>query len=184
MLREDEGDRRLRWCLCCLVAYPPYKCSGRHDGGPDRISKETIVTPIELSTRRRVTGLTSDEFARLFVAVEKEVNGENAQWDADDVESWEIIGPPATADQHLRDALGSANEFVATLADQIYRAAMTVDEAVGITAYSDNLTFWAEHPGFGGMPYALWNFAALQAIEWIRKETGVICELETKQPLI
>lgn len=105
------------------------------------------MTPIELSTRRRVTGLTSDEFARLFVTVEREVDGENAQWDADDVESWEIIGPPATADQHLRDALGAANEFVATLADQIYRAVMPVDEAVGITAYSDNLTFWAEHPG-------------------------------------
>ena len=34
------------------------------------------MTPIELSTRRRVTGLTSDEFARLFVSLQREVDGE------------------------------------------------------------------------------------------------------------
>ncbi|PST49829.1 hypothetical protein COO72_00950 [Bifidobacterium callitrichos] len=141
------------------------------------------MTPIELSTRRRVTGLTSDEFARLFVTIENKVNGENAQWDAADVESWEIVGPPVTADQHLVDTLGAANEFVATLADQIYRATMPVTADTRLVAYGDNLTFWAEHPGFGGMPYALWNIAALQAAEWIRKETGVIWELEARHPL-
>ena len=36
------------------------------------------MTPIELSTRRRVTGLTSDEFARLFVSLQREVDGEAA----------------------------------------------------------------------------------------------------------
>ena len=40
------------------------------------------MTPIELSTRRRVTGLTSDEFARLFVSLQREVDGEAAQWSA------------------------------------------------------------------------------------------------------
>lgn len=42
------------------------------------------MTPIELSTRRRVTGLTSDEFARLFVSLQREVDGEAAQWSATD----------------------------------------------------------------------------------------------------
>lgn len=142
------------------------------------------MTPIELSTRRRVTGLTSDEFARLFVTIERKVDGENVHWDAADVESWEIVGPPPTADQHLIDTLGAAQEFVATLADQLYRAAMPASEGDTLTAYSDNLTFWAEHPNFGGMPYALWNFAALQASEWIRKETGIICELDARRPLV
>ena len=36
------------------------------------------MTPIELSTRRRVSGLTSDEFARLFVSLQREVDGEAA----------------------------------------------------------------------------------------------------------
>ena len=36
------------------------------------------MTPIELSTRRRVTGLTSDEFARLFVSLQREADGEAA----------------------------------------------------------------------------------------------------------
>ena len=40
------------------------------------------MTPIELSTRRRVTGLTSDEFARLFVSLQREVDGEAAHWSA------------------------------------------------------------------------------------------------------
>lgn len=59
------------------------------------------MTPIELSTRRRVTGLTSDEFARLFVSLQREVDGEAAHWSATDVESWELVGPPVTAEQHL-----------------------------------------------------------------------------------
>lgn len=46
------------------------------------------MTPIELSTRRRVTGLTSDEFARLFVSLQREVEGEAARWSATDVEAW------------------------------------------------------------------------------------------------
>ena len=54
------------------------------------------MTPIELSTRRRVTGLTSDEFARLFVSLQREVDGEAAQWSATDVESWELVGPPVS----------------------------------------------------------------------------------------
>ena len=56
------------------------------------------MTPIELSTRRRVTGLTSDEFARLFVSLQREVDGEAAHWSATDVESWELVGPPVTAE--------------------------------------------------------------------------------------
>ena len=75
------------------------------------------MTPIELSTRRRVTGLTSDEFARLFVSLQREVDGEAAHWSATDVESWELVGPPVTAEQHLIDTFAAANEFVATLAD-------------------------------------------------------------------
>lgn len=142
------------------------------------------MTPIELSTRRRITGLTSSEFAKLFVAIESKVDGENIQWDAADVESWEIVGPPATADQHLMDTLGAAQEFVATLAHQLHQSAMPVTEGTRLIAYSDNLTFWAEHPSLGGMPYALWNFATLQAAEWIRKETGIICELDARQPLV
>lgn len=141
------------------------------------------MTPIELSTRRRVTGLTSDEFARLFVAIEGRVGGENTQWDAADVESWEIIGPPATADQHLTDTLAAAHEFVTTLANQLHKAAMPVKDGDRLTAYGDNLTFWAEHPNLGGMPCALWNIAALQTAERIRKETGIICELEARHPL-
>ena len=74
------------------------------------------MTPIELSTRRRVTGLTSDEFARLFVSLQREVDGEAAHWSATDVESWELVGPPVTAEQHLIDTFAAANEFVATLA--------------------------------------------------------------------
>ena len=78
------------------------------------------MTPIELSTRRRVTGLTSDEFARLFVSLQREVDGEAAHWSATDVESWELVGPPVTAEQHLIDTFAAANEFVATLADRLY----------------------------------------------------------------
>lgn len=82
------------------------------------------MTPIELSTRRRVTGLTSDEFARLFVSLQREVDGEAAHWSATDVESWELVGPPVTAEQHLIDTFAAANEFVATLADRLYHTIM------------------------------------------------------------
>ena len=82
------------------------------------------MTPIELSTRRRVTGLTSDEFARLFVSLQREVDGEAAQWSATDVESWELVGPPVTAEQHLIDTFAAANEFVSTLADRLYHTIM------------------------------------------------------------
>lgn len=84
------------------------------------------MTPIELSTRRRVTGLTSDEFARLFVSLQREVDGEAAQWSATDVESWELVGPPVTAEQHLIDTFAAANEFVSTLADRLYHTIMPV----------------------------------------------------------
>ena len=87
------------------------------------------MTPIELSTRRRVTGLTSDEFARLFVSLQREVDGEAAHWSATDVESWELVGPPVTAEQHLIDTFAAANEFVATLADRLYHTIMPVTEA-------------------------------------------------------
>lgn len=100
------------------------------------------MTPIELSTRRRVTGLTSDEFARLFVSLQREVDGEAAQWSATDVESWELVGPPVTAEQHLIDTFAAANEFVSTLADRLYRTIMPVTEDSVITAYSDDITFW------------------------------------------
>ena len=62
------------------------------------------MTPIELSTRRRVTGLTSDEFARLFVSLQREVDGEAAHWSATDVESWELVGPP-TAKNGYQESL-------------------------------------------------------------------------------
>ena len=127
------------------------------------------MTPIELSTRRRVTGLTSDEFARLFVSLQREVDGEAAHWSATDVESWELVGPPVTAEQHLIDTFAAANEFT--------------EESV-ITAYADDLTFWASHPDLGGVPCALWNIAALQAAEWVRKETGIACELDVREPLV
>lgn len=104
------------------------------------------MTPIELSTRRRVTGLTSDEFARLFVSLQREVDGEAAHWSATDVESWELVGPPVTAEQHLIDTFAAANEFVATLADRLYHTIMPVTEESVITAYADDLTFWASHP--------------------------------------
>ena len=124
------------------------------------------MTPIELSTRRRVTGLTSDEFARLFVSLQREVDGEAAHWSATDVESWELVGPPVTAEQHL------------------YHTIMPVTEESVITAYADDLTFWASHPDLGGVPCALWNIAALQAAEWARKETGIACELDVREPLV
>lgn len=66
------------------------------------------MTPIELSTRRRVTGLTSDEFARLFVSLQREVEGEAARWCATDVEAWELVGPPVTAERHLIDTFAMA----------------------------------------------------------------------------
>ena len=125
------------------------------------------MTPIELSTRRRVTGLTSDEFARLFVSLQREVDG-----------------PPVTAEQHLIDTFAAANEFVATLADRLYHTIMPVTEESVITAYADDLTFWASHPDLGGVPCALWNIAALQAAEWARKETGIACELDVREPLV
>ena len=118
------------------------------------------MTPIELSTRRRVTGLTSDEFARLFVSLQREVDGEAAQWSATDVESWELVGPPVTAEQHLIDTFAAANEFVSTLADRLYHTIMPVTEDSVITAYSDDITFWGSHPDFGGVPHALWNIIA------------------------
>ena len=99
------------------------------------------MTPIELSTRRRVTGLTSDEFARLFVSLQREV-------------------------------------------DRLYHTIMPVTEESVITAYADDLTFWASHPDLGGVPCALWNIAALQAAEWARKETGIACELDVREPLV
>ena len=120
------------------------------------------MTPIELSTRRRVTGLTSDEFARLFVSLQREVDGEAAQWSATDVESWELVGPPVTAEQHLIDTFAAANEFVSTLADRLYHTIMPVTEDSVITAYSDDITFWGSHPDLGGVPHALWNIAALR----------------------
>ena len=98
------------------------------------------MTPIELSTRRRVTGLTSDEFARLFVSLQREVDGEAAHWSATDVESWELVGPPVTAEQHLIDTFAMANEFVATLADRLYHTIMPVTEGSVITAYVDDLS--------------------------------------------
>lgn len=97
------------------------------------------MTPIELSTRRRVTGLTSDEFARLFVSLQRDVDGEAAHWSATDVESWELVGPPVTAEQHLIDTFAAANEFVATLADRLYHTIMPVTEESVITAYADDL---------------------------------------------
>ena len=127
------------------------------------------MTPIELSTRRRVTGLTSDEFARQFVSLQREVDGE---------------APPVTAEQHLIDTFAAANEFVATLADRLYHTIMPVTEESVITAYADDLTFWASHPDLGGVPCALWNIAALQAAEWARKETGIACELDVREPLV
>ncbi|NMM97302.1 hypothetical protein [Bifidobacterium olomucense] len=142
------------------------------------------MTPIELATRRRVTGLTSAEFAKLFVTLERQVDGESAHWDASDVESWEIVGPPVVAEQHLNDAFAAANEFVATLAKRLYRAAMPAKEGAVLTAFPDDLTFWSAQPDFGGIPHALWNIAALQAAEWIRQETGVICELHAREPLV
>lgn len=147
------------------------------------------MTPIELATRRRVTGLTSGEFAKLFVTLERKVDGESAHWDASDVESWEIVGPPVTAEAHLNETFAAANEFVATLARRLYRTVMPAgegapEEGTTITAFPDDLTFWAMQPDFGGIPHALWNIAALQAAEWIRKETGVICELHAHEPLV
>lgn len=142
------------------------------------------MTPIELSTRRRVTGLTSDEFARLFVSLQREVDGEAAQWSATDVESWELVCPPVTAEQHLIDTFAAANEFVSTLADRLYHTIMPVTEDSLITAYSDDITLWGSHPDLGGVPHALWNIAALQAAEWARKETGITCELDVRKPLV
>lgn len=69
------------------------------------------MTPIELSTRRRVTGLTSDEFARLSVSLQREVDGEAAHWSATDVESWELVGPPVTAEQHLIDTFAAGQRI-------------------------------------------------------------------------
>ncbi|MBT1182197.1 hypothetical protein JS531_09610 [Bifidobacterium sp. CP2] len=142
------------------------------------------MTPIELETRRRVTGLTSSEFARLFVTVERKVDGESAQWDASDVESWEIVGPPVTADQHIVDTLAAANEFVATLARKLHRMITPADENTVVTVFADDLTFWADQPDLGGIPHALWNIAALQAIEWVRQETGVVCTLDTRPSIV
>jgi len=34
------------------------------------------------------------------------------------------------------------------------------------------------------VPCALWNIAALQAAEWARKETGIACELDVREPLV
>ena len=113
-----------------------------------------------------------------------EVDGEAAHWSATDVESWELVGPPATAEQHLIDTFAAANEFVATLADRLYHTIMPVTEESVITAYADDLTFWASHPDLGGVPCALWNIAALQAAEWARKETGIACELDVREPLV
>ncbi|KFI92085.1 hypothetical protein [Bifidobacterium stellenboschense] len=138
------------------------------------------MTPIELATRRRVTGLTSGEFARLFVTIERKVGGESAHWDASDVESWELVGPPVTADQHLNDTFAAANEFVATLAKRLYRMITPAEEDTVVTVFDDDVTFWAEQPDLGGIPHALWNIAALQAIEWVRLETGVVCTLDVR----
>lgn len=138
------------------------------------------MTPIELATRRRVTGLTSGEFARLFVTIERKVGGESAHWDASDVESWELVGPPVTADQHLNDTFAAANEFVATLAKRLYRMVTPAEEDTVVTVFDDDVTFWAEQPDLGGIPHALWNIAALQAIEWVRRETGVVCTLDVR----
>ncbi|PLS27153.1 hypothetical protein [Bifidobacterium parmae] len=138
------------------------------------------MTPIELATRRRVTGLTSGEFARLFVTIERKVGGESAHWDASDVESWELVGPPATADQHLNDTFAAANEFVATLAKRLYRMITPAEEDTVVTVFDDDVTFWAEQPDLGGIPHALWNIAALQAIEWVRQESGVVCTLDVR----
>lgn len=138
------------------------------------------MTPIELATRRRVTGLTSGEFARLFVTIERKVGGESAHWDASDVESWELVGPPVTADQHLNDTFAAANEFVATLAKRLYRMITPAEEDTVVTVFDDDVTFWAEQPDLGGIPHALWNIAALQAIEWVRRETGVVCTLDVR----
>lgn len=142
------------------------------------------MTPIELETRRRVTGLTSSEFARLFVTVERKIDGESAQWDASDVESWEIVGPPVTADQHIVDTLAAANEFVATLAKRLHRMITPAGEDTVVIVFADDLTFWADQPDLGGIPHALWNIAALQAIEWVRQETGVVCTLDTRPSVV
>lgn len=142
------------------------------------------MTPIELATRRRVTGLTSGEFARLFVTLERKVDGESAQWDAADVESWEIVGPPVTADPHIMETLGAANEFVATLARRLYRMITPAEEGSVVTVFPDDATFWADQPDLGGVPHALWNIAALQAVEWVRNETGVVLTLDARPPLV
>lgn len=73
---------------------------------------------------------------------------------------------------------------MATLADRLYHTIMPVTEESVITAYADDLTFWASHPDLGGVPCALWNIAALQAAEWVRKETGIACELDVREPLV
>ena len=112
------------------------------------------------------------------------MDGEAAQWSATDVESWELVGPPVTAEQHLIDTFAAANEFVSTLADRLYRTIMPVTQDSVITAYSDDITFWGSHPDLGGVPHALWNIAALQAAEWARKETGITCELDVRKPLV
>ena len=68
--------------------------------------------------------------------------------------------------------------------DRLYHTIMPVTEESVITAYADDLTFWASHPDLGGVPCALWNIAALQAAEWARKETGIACELDVREPLV
>ena len=73
---------------------------------------------------------------------------------------------------------------MATLADRLYHTIMPVTEESVITAYADDLTFWASHPDLGGVPCALRNIAALQAAEWARKETGIACELDVREPLV
>lgn len=142
------------------------------------------MTPIELSTRRRVTGLTSDEFARLFVSLQREADGEAAHWSATDVESWELVGPPVTAEQHLIDTFAAANEFVATLVDRLCHTIMPVTEESVITVYADDLTFWTSHPDLDGVPCTLWSTTALQATEWAHEETGTACELDMREPLV
>lgn len=95
------------------------------------------------------------------------------------------VGRPAgdrrtASHRYVRDGI----EFVATLADRLYHTIMPVMEGSVITAYVDDLTFWGAHPDLGGVPCALWNIAALQAAEWVRKETGTICELRAREPLV
>ena len=95
--------------------------------------------------------------------------------------SWSARGDRRTAShRHVR----RGQRFVATLADRLYHTITASHGRSVITAYADDLTFWASHPDLGGVPCALWNIAALQAAEWARKETGIACELDVREPLV